>query len=79
MKRITLVLPDELNTLVQQERRRRDVSAATVIRDALEAYFRVSTEPKRLSFIGIGDSGFRDTARNFEAILEQEWGRVGNR
>ena len=71
MKRITLVIPDQLNALVQHERRRRDVSAARIIRDALETYFRLGEEPKRPSFIGIGDSGIRDTARNFEMILEQ--------
>lgn len=79
MKRITIVVPDELNALVQQERRRRDVSAATVIRDALEAYFRMSDNPKRLSFIGIGASGFTDTSERFDEILAEEWGRAGSR
>jgi hypothetical protein len=73
------MVPDELDALVQQERRRRDVSAATVIRDALEAYFRRNGRTKRPSFVGIGESGIHDTARNFEAILEQEWGRAGDR
>jgi hypothetical protein len=73
MKRITVAISDELNTLLQAERRRRDVSAAAVVRDALEAYFRTGKVRKRLSIIGIGASGYRDTARNFEEILEQEW------
>lgn len=79
MKRITLVIPDELNVLIQQERRRRDVSAATVIRDALEAYFRMDSSPKRFSFIGIGASGYTDTSERFDEILAEEWGRAGGR
>ena len=79
MKRITLVIPDELNTLLQAERRRRDVSAAAVVRDALEAYFRIGNAASRLSIIGIGASGYRDTARNFEEILEQEWAKDRDR
>jgi Arc/MetJ-type ribon-helix-helix transcriptional regulator len=58
MKRITVTLPDELATLVDRERRRRDVSAATVIRDAIEARLAPPTDApsKRYSFIGIGKS-----------------------
>jgi hypothetical protein len=38
MKRITITVPDELASLIQQERQRRDVSAATIVRNALEEY-----------------------------------------
>ena len=79
MKRITLVVSDDLNALIQQERRRRDVSAATVIREALEGYFHGSGPPKRLSFIGIGASGFTDTSQRIDNILAEGWGRAGNR
>jgi hypothetical protein len=79
MKRITLVIPDDLNALIQQERRRRDVSAATVIREALEGYFHGGGPPKRLSFIGLGASGFTDTSERVDEILAKEWGRAGDR
>ena len=75
MKRITVVVPDELTVLLDQERRRRDVSTAAIVREALEAYLVGGAQPKRLPFIGLGRSGFHDTARNVDAILEQEWGR----
>jgi hypothetical protein len=79
MKRITVMIPDDLDALVQQERRRRDVSAATIVREAIEAYLMPSGRQKRLSFIGIGQSDHTDTARNVDAILNQEWGSAGRR
>ena len=79
MKRTTVVLPDELSILLEQERRRRDVSAAAIIREALEAYLGAGNQPKRLSFIGLARSGVHDTAHNIDAILAQEWGDAGRR
>jgi hypothetical protein len=79
MKRITAMIPEDLDSLVQQERRRRDVSAAAIVREALEAYLRPNGRRKRLSFIGIGQSAYTDTARNVDAILRQEWGNAGGR
>ncbi len=79
MKRLTIVVPDELNTLVEQERRRRDVSAAHVVRDALQAYLVHSEQQKRLPFIGLGRSGHHDTARSVDSILAREWGDAGDR
>ncbi|MGH2585386.1 MAG: CopG family transcriptional regulator [Dehalococcoidia bacterium] len=79
MKRITIVVPDELNALLQQERRRRDVSVAEVVREAIEAYLRSNGHAKQYSIIGIGRSKYRDTARNFEAVLAEEWDRDRDR
>jgi hypothetical protein len=73
MKRITFVVPDELNALLEVERRRRDVPAASVIREALVSYLTESADVRRLPFIGLGHSGLHDTARNVDAILEAEW------
>jgi hypothetical protein len=74
MKRTTIMLPDELAHLVDRERRRRDVSAAAVIREAIEAYFALSSEPKRYSFIGIAAGGTGEAlGRNAEDILAREW------
>jgi hypothetical protein len=79
MKRITLVIPDDLNALIQQERRRRDVSAATVIRDALEAYLGGSDQPREIPWAGVGRSGRSDIAARAEEILEQDWQRLRDR
>jgi Arc/MetJ-type ribon-helix-helix transcriptional regulator len=74
MKRTTIMLPDELAQLVDRERRRRDVSAAAVIREAVAAYFAPSTEPKNNSIIGIGHSGGGEAiAANMEELLDREW------
>jgi Ribbon-helix-helix protein, copG family len=73
MKRTSVVLPDELATLLDRERRRRDVSAATIIREAVEAYLAGPSEPKRYSFIGIGHSGgVGPTAATMEEWLARE-------
>jgi hypothetical protein len=75
MKRTTILLPEDLAALLELERRRRDVSAAEVIREALAAYLQGSEEqPARLPFIGIGRSGQRHVARQAERILAREWG-----
>ncbi len=76
MKRITIVLTDELHSLLQHERRQRDVSAAAIVREALEASFRLSHQPDRLAIIGLGRSGHTDISENVDAILAREWGRA---
>ena len=75
MKRTSVVLPDELATLVDLERQRRNVSTAEIIRQALASYLGVDgSPPQHLSFIGIGASGYTDTASRMEEILAEEWG-----
>ncbi len=74
MKRTTVVLSDELATLLELERRKRDVSAAEVIRQALAAYLGVDGQrPKPLSFIGIAEGSGEDIASRMEEILAEEW------
>lgn len=76
MKRTTVMLPDDLATVLDIERRQRDVSASEIVRLALAAYLDVgSAPPKRLSFIGLGASGHHDTASRIDEILAQEWER----
>lgn len=78
MKRTTVVLPDELAELLALERRRRNLSTAEIVRQALAAYLRgEGAQPKRLRFVGLGRSGCHDTAQRAEEILAQEWGRAG--
>jgi hypothetical protein len=75
MKRTTVVLPDDLAALLDLERRRRDVSTAVIVREALTAYLRRDGTPaKPLPFAALGRSGTRDTAQEAEAILAREWG-----
>jgi hypothetical protein len=78
MKRITIVVPDELNALLQEERRR-DVPAAEVVRDALASYLVKKDEPRRLSFAALGRSGRHDISERVEEILDAEWGGCRDR
>ena len=71
MKRTTVVLPDDLAALLERERRRRGVSTAGIIREALDAYFARPDEP--LPFIALGASGYHDTAERMEEIMDREW------
>lgn len=71
MKRTTIVLTDELAMLLERERRRRGVSAAVVVRDALASYFGHRAEP--FAIVGLGQSGHEHTARDAEAIIAREW------
>ena len=76
MKRTTVKLPDELDARLRHEADRRGVTIAEITREALEAYL-VPQRRRRLSFIGIGDSGsLRDggIAERIEEILDREWG-----
>ena len=80
MKRIAVVLPDDLAALLDLERRRRDTSIAEIVREALETYLRAGAgQPKRLRFVALGRSGHHDTAQEAETILAREWGRAGDR
>jgi Arc/MetJ-type ribon-helix-helix transcriptional regulator len=76
MKRTTVTLPDELARAAEREAHRRRVSLSEVVREALFAHLDVRTGgPRPLPFVGLGDSGHRSTARDFEEILEAEWAR----
>jgi Ribbon-helix-helix protein, copG family len=71
MKRTTIALTDELALLIDRERRQRGVSAATVVRDALDDYFSARSDAP--SFVGIGRSNEAHIARDSEDILAREW------
>ena len=71
MKRTTIVLPDDLAALLERERRRRGVSAAAVVREALDSYFGERRRP--LAIAALGRSGETNVARDAEEILAREW------
>lgn len=71
MKRTTIVLPDDLAALLEWERRQRGVSAAAIVREALDAHLARPAGP--LPFVALGRSGDHDTAQRIEEILEREW------
>ena len=79
MRRTTVLLPDDLATLLDQERRRRDVSTAEVIREALTRYLAGDNQRHGFGFLGVGRSGQSGArpglAERAEEILASEWTR----
>jgi hypothetical protein len=76
MKRTTIVLPDDLYYLLERERRRRDVSAATIVREALAAHLGMDGRPREIPFAALGRSGTHNTGRRAKEILREELGHA---
>jgi hypothetical protein len=75
MRRTTILLPDELATLVEIERKRRDVTTAELVRLALTSFLQPSAEhARRFSFIGIAESGVADTSERVDELLAEGFG-----
>ncbi|MGQ0503802.1 MAG: CopG family transcriptional regulator [Myxococcaceae bacterium] len=80
MSRITISLPQDLSERLSREARRRGVSVSEVVRAAVSKQLGLfDAQDKKLSFIGVGRSGRRHTARDAEKILTREWGHAGDR
>ena len=74
MKRTTVKISEELDTLLRHEAERRGVTISDVTREALESYFGVNGSPRRRFLAaGAGDSGETDIAARIEEILAEEW------
>lgn len=70
--RTTITLSDELARDVKREAERRRTSISKIACEALREHID-STAATPPSFIGVGKSGQRDTARRAEEILAREW------
>lgn len=73
MKRLTVTLPDEIATRLDEEHRRRAVPASAIIREAVEHYLGSSETSEPLGIIGLGASGEHDVSERIEEILLNEW------
>ncbi|TAK25771.1 MAG: ribbon-helix-helix protein, CopG family [Chloroflexota bacterium] len=71
MKRTTITLSDDLLTRVRLEADRRRASVSQIVRETLAAKYGAGA-PRRISFIGIGDSGDPTLASRFDEILAAE-------
>ena len=69
MKRTTIFVDPALEKHVQAIAERRNVTFASVVREALVAYVSSQEGATPLSFIGTGASGRRDTAERHEELL----------
>jgi hypothetical protein len=74
MKRTTFLLPDDLVAQIERERQRRDVSAATIVREAIATYFAERAPGRKLGFIGIwpGEEP-TDLASHVDDLLAEGW------
>ncbi|MCZ7588585.1 MAG: ribbon-helix-helix domain-containing protein [Gaiella sp.] len=69
MKRTTIMLPDETAARVAREARRRGVSVAAVVREAVEEHL-PAEQPRKLSFIGIVEGSVDDATRVDEVVRD---------
>lgn len=77
MKRTTISLPDDLAAALEREARRCGQPVSQIAREAIETRLGLSKKaPKKLSFIGIVDSGYTTISRDMEDILREEWGQL---
>lgn len=59
-------------SMVRLESDRRRASVSQIVREALEARYGADG-PRRISFIGIGDSGDTTLASRFDEVLAEEF------
>ncbi|MBI2755529.1 MAG: CopG family transcriptional regulator [Chloroflexi bacterium] len=77
MKRTTISLPEDIDALVHQEARRREISVSEVAREALRAHLGLGDghSVPYLAFVGLGRSGHHDTGEHFEEVFGAELAR----
>lgn len=63
------MLPDDLLHRLKHEARRRGVSVARVVRDAVEREFSPISEGKPLSFFGVGEGGPPDASERVDEYV----------
>lgn len=66
MKRTTVMLPDDVLARLQRESRRREVSVAEIVREAVDAHLPEPRTGGRLSFFGVGEGGPADASEHVE-------------
>ena len=78
MKRTTIKLPDELDSQLRREAKRRGVTISELTREAVATHLGVddpNRPPRRFLAAGAMNSGEPDLAHRIEEILAEEWGR----
>ncbi len=71
MRRTTVKLPDDLDTLLRYEAKRRGVTISDLTREAIQTLLGRHAK-RRLLAAGVGQSGERDISERIEEILRQE-------
>jgi hypothetical protein len=71
MKRTTVMLPDELETRLRLEARRRGVAIAEIVREAVELHLPVPEAGQPLSFFAIGEGGPDDASERVDEVVAE--------
>ncbi|MHB1486958.1 MAG: ribbon-helix-helix protein, CopG family [Acidimicrobiales bacterium] len=71
MKRTTIMMPEEIDARLRLEARRRGVSIAEVVREAIEHHLPDSPTTGRLGFFAVGDGGPADTSERVGEFVAQ--------
>lgn len=66
MKRTTVMLPDEVLTRLRRESRRRGVSVAEIVREAVDVHVPEPRPAGRLSFFAVGEGGPADASEHVD-------------
>lgn len=70
MRRTTIFADDSLIDAIKEISREEDRSVAEIVREAMQNYIKQKRyRKKKVSFIGIGDSGRRNIAEKHEEFL----------
>ena len=65
------MLPDDVDARLRLEARRRGVSIADVVRDALEGFLPGGRSSGRLSFFGVGDADVTDASDRVDELVRE--------
>jgi hypothetical protein len=69
MKRTTVMLPDEIDAVVRLEARRRGVSVADIVREAVTRHVASLAPAGRLSFFALGEGGSPDASEHVDELV----------
>ena len=68
-KRTTVMLPEELEARLRLEARRRDVSIAEIVREAVELHLPAPEAGRPLAFFAIGEGGPADASERVDEYV----------
>jgi hypothetical protein len=69
MRRTTIMLPDEMDTRLRQEAKRRGVSIADLAREAIDRHLPRPRPDGRLSFFAVGDGEDTDASERVDELV----------
>jgi hypothetical protein len=71
MKRTTVMLPDDVEARLRREARRRGVSIAQIVREAVERGFPAPESGRPLAFFAVGEGGPADASERVDEYVQR--------